>query len=56
MLADLPAFAAFRHAEVRDGFETVFFRDSPASGFLIDGATSAVEDGTPWSLGRRCKD
>ena len=52
MLADLPAFATFTHAGVRDGFEAVCFRARQATGegFLLEGGTAAVEDGVPWSV------
>jgi hypothetical protein len=52
MLADLPSFATFTHAQGRDGFEAVCFRAPQATGrgFLLEGGTTAVEDGTPWSV------
>ena len=53
MLARLPALTAFRHTEVRDGFETVFFRDAPEAATVLEGATSAVEDWTPWTVNYR---
>ena len=48
----MPPFATFQHAGAREGFEVVCFRDSQASGggFLLEGGTSAVEDGVPWSV------
>lgn len=52
MFADLPSSASYRHTGVRDGFEVVFFRAPQATGlgFLLEGGTSAVEGGTPWSV------
>ena len=48
-LAPLPASATWRHVEAQDGFETVFFR-AAASGYVIDGHTSAIEDGAAWAV------
>jgi hypothetical protein len=52
MFANLPSFATFTHAEVRDGFEAVCFRAprAPGDGFLLEGGTAAIEDGIPWSV------
>lgn len=55
MFANLPPFATFVHSEARDGFEVVHFRDqdgsSPsADGFLLEGGTTATEDGIAWSV------
>ena len=52
MFANLPSFATFRHAGVRDGFEAVCFRRPQATGagYLLEGGTTAIEDGTPWSV------
>lgn len=52
MLADLPSFATFQHAGARDGFESVFFRtrETSAHGYLLEGGTTAIEDGVPWSV------
>jgi hypothetical protein len=52
MFADLPSFATFRHAGVRDGFEVVCLRAprSPGDGFLLEGGTAAVEDDVPWAV------
>jgi hypothetical protein len=45
----LPAFAAWRHRGVRDGFEVVFFR-AESQGHLIEGHSAAVEGGQPWAV------
>ena len=52
MYADLPAFATFTHAHVRDGFESVCFRapQTTGTGFLLEGGTAAVEAEVPWSV------
>lgn len=52
MFANLPSFATFRHTGVRDGFEAVCFRRPQATGdgYLLEGGTTAIEDGTPWSV------
>lgn len=54
-LDDLPPAAAFTHAGVRDGFETVCFRAAGGAGgapdgFLFEGGAAAVEDGVPWTV------
>jgi hypothetical protein len=52
MFANLPSFATFQHTGVREGFEAVFFRRPRATGdgYLLEGGTTAVEDGSPWSV------
>ena len=52
MFANLPSFATFQHSGVRDGFEVVCFRhpQSTGDGYLLEGGTTAIEDGTPWSI------
>jgi hypothetical protein len=45
----LPASAAWRHVDAQDGFETVFFR-AAASGYVVDGHTSAIEDDVMWAV------
>jgi hypothetical protein len=45
----LPERAAWRHAGVRDGFEVVFFQAEPG-GYVLEGHTSAVEDGRAWAV------
>jgi hypothetical protein len=47
--APLPPSAAWRHVEARQGFEATFFRPS-ATGYVVDGHTSAVEDGVVWAV------
>jgi uncharacterized protein len=42
-----PAFAAWQHRDARAGFEVVFLHPE-GSGFRVDGATTAVEDGDAW--------
>ncbi|MBW8752119.1 MAG: hypothetical protein JF565_11945, partial [Propionibacteriales bacterium] len=49
MFADLPSFATYLHAGIRDGFEVVFFRMT-GRGFILEGGTTAVEGGIPWSV------
>ena len=46
----LPASACWRHQGLRDGFEVAFF-ESSATGHVIQGHTSAVEDGRGWTVG-----
>jgi len=48
--SDLPASAAWRHHEAREGFESVFLRTEP-SGYSLTGTTAAVEDGIAWVVG-----
>lgn len=43
----LPPYAAWRHREVREGFEVAFF-DSTDGGRRLEGATAAVEEGEAW--------
>jgi hypothetical protein len=52
VFANLPPYATFLHADVRDGFEAVCFRAPQATGdgFLLEGGTAGVEDGVPWSV------
>ena len=47
--APLPASAAWRHVGARDGFETLFLR-ATATGWILDGHTTAVEDGVTWAV------
>jgi hypothetical protein len=44
----LPAAAAWRHLEAREGFEAAFFRPLPAGGWEAEGTTAAAEDGRAW--------
>jgi hypothetical protein len=44
-----PASAAWRHRDARDGFEVVFFRETPG-GYLVEGHTAAVEEGEAWAV------
>jgi hypothetical protein len=55
MFAPLPSFATFIHADVRDGYEAVCFRDPHdrarnPDGFVLEGGTAAIEGRTPWSV------
>jgi uncharacterized protein len=45
----LPVQAAWQHRGARIGFEVVFF-SAQDSGCLIHGCTTAIEDGTPWTV------
>jgi uncharacterized protein len=48
-MADLPATAAWRHLDARDGFEVVFLgRDG--DGYSVDGHAVAVEAGEAWAI------
>jgi hypothetical protein len=47
VFSDLPASAAWQHQRARHGFEAVFLR-ADCSGYLIEGHTTAVEDGQVW--------
>lgn len=47
---ELPAAAAWRHLDARDGFEVVFPL-AETSGYRFDGHSTAVEDGVAWSVG-----
>jgi uncharacterized protein len=48
-MAELPAAAAWRHLDVRDGFEILFPRRNP-DGYRIDGQSTAVEAGDAWGV------
>jgi hypothetical protein len=48
----LPTLAAWRHVDVRAGYE-VLFTDTGPGGYRLRGATSAVESGTGWSVAYR---
>ncbi|MEU4411061.1 putative glycolipid-binding domain-containing protein [Streptosporangium sp. NPDC023963] len=45
-----PRTAAWRHLDARDGFEVAYFRSSD-DGLLIEGCTTAVEEGQTWIVG-----
>jgi hypothetical protein len=45
----LPTSAAWRHVGAQDGFETVFLRTT-ATGSILDGHTTAIEDGVTWAV------
>jgi uncharacterized protein len=47
--ARLPAFAAWRHRDVRDGFEVVYF-EPRSDGLRVEGHTAAVEEGEPFAV------
>ncbi len=49
---DLPASAAWRHRDAREGFESVFLAPD-GSGYRLEGHTAAVEDGQAWVVGYR---
>jgi uncharacterized protein len=46
----VPPSAAWRHNGARSGFEVVFIRDI-GTGYVLDGHTTAVEDGHVWHVG-----
>jgi hypothetical protein len=48
-LAGLPATAAWRHLDVRDGFEVLFLRRE-TDGYRLDGHSTGVEDGEAWGV------
>lgn len=45
----LPASAAWRHRDAREGFEVVFAR-TDAGGHQLEGTTAATEDGDAWAV------
>jgi|tagenome__1003787_1003787.scaffolds.fasta_scaffold20927913_3 hypothetical protein len=45
----LPASAAWRHRDARDGFEVVFPR-TDTGGHHLEGVTAAAEDGDAWTV------
>jgi hypothetical protein len=47
---ELPPAAAWRHEGFRDGHEVVFVEALPG-GCLLNGCTTAVEEGEPWTVG-----
>jgi len=47
--ARLPASAAWRHRDGREGFESVFF-GADGSGYRIEGHTAAIEHGDVWAV------
>jgi uncharacterized protein len=47
--AELPAFAAWRHLDVREGFEVLFLR-AQSDGYRLEGYSTGVEDGEAWGL------
>lgn len=46
---DVPASAAWRHLDARDGFEVVFLRRE-GDGYLLEGHAAAVETGVAWGI------
>ena len=44
-----PPFAAFEHRDAAVGFEVVFFRSTP-NGLVVDGHTTALEQGEPYAV------
>jgi uncharacterized protein len=49
VFASLPATAAWRHRDARDGFEVAYFR-ARDRGCRIEGITTAIEDGVTWAV------
>ncbi|WP_280295232.1 putative glycolipid-binding domain-containing protein [Nocardia abscessus] len=52
IFAPPPSTAAWRHRTAREGFEVAYFRVTE-QGVLIDGCTTAVEDGAAWTVDYR---
>ena len=50
--APLPAQAAWRHVEARDGFEVLVTSAAPGR-TVFTGRTTAVEEGVAWAIGYR---
>ncbi len=48
-MVDLPATAAWRHLDARDGFEVVFLRRE-SGGYHVEGHATAVEEGEAWGV------
>lgn len=48
-MRELPASAAWRHTDARDGFEVVFPQFEPG-GYILEGHATAVEEGELWSV------
>jgi uncharacterized protein len=48
-MIELPSAAAWRHLDVRDGFEVLFPRRGP-HGYRLEGYTTAIEDGQAWAI------
>ena len=48
-MVDLPATAAWRHLDARDGFEVVFLRRE-SGGYHVEGHSTAVEEGEAWGI------
>ena len=48
-LAPLPATAAWRHRDARDGFEVAYFQVLDRE-CRIEGLTAAIEDGVTWAV------
>ncbi|HEX7135790.1 MAG TPA: putative glycolipid-binding domain-containing protein [Iamia sp.] len=51
-LDPFPALAAWRHLDARDGYEVLTVHDRPG-GLVLDGHTTAVEDGEAFAVGYR---
>ncbi|ASR35594.1 hypothetical protein BAY61_11970 [Prauserella marina] len=52
--AALPSVASWRHEGARTGFEVAFFATAD-EGYLIEGTTTATEDGTSWIVDYRIR-
>lgn len=48
-MSDLPAVAACRHVDVREGFEVLFLRREHG-GFRFEGHSTGVEEGEAWAI------
>src|ERR1700750_1421124 len=51
MSDETPLAAAWRHRDVRDGFEVLFLEAGPDGGRRLTGRVAAVEDGVAWAAG-----
>jgi uncharacterized protein len=48
-VSDLPAAAACRHVDVREGFEVLFLRREH-DGYRLEGHTTGLEEGEAWGI------
>ena len=48
-MRELPAVAAFRHVDTREGFEVLFLQED-AAGYRFDGHSTGLLDGGAWAI------